>query len=73
MNLAAKDGTLSANEAACVTGVPLKHLHRIPVHDIAGMLASGDTAEAIRADFPRLSNAQIQLGRFYAHAYPRRG
>ena len=56
-----------------LSGTPCIGGTRIPVHDIADMLANGDTAEAVRDAFPRLSEAQIELAVFYARAYPRRG
>ncbi|MBI2717253.1 MAG: DUF433 domain-containing protein [Rhizobiales bacterium] len=94
---------LSANEAASVTGVPLKHVHRIvdagllksavenrhgtrviignrglrgsriPVHDIAAMIANGDEKSAIINAYPQLAPEQIDLAVLYAEAYPRRG
>ena len=41
-------------------------------HDIADMLANGDSAEAISEGYPQLSEAQIELAVIYARAYPRR-
>ena len=65
------------NAIACdpsvLSGTPCIRGTRIPVHDIADMLANGDTGEDIRDAFPRLSDAQIELAIFYAQAYPRRG
>ena len=46
---------------------------RIPVHDIADMLANGDSVRSIREAFPRLSEAQIELAALHARAWPRRG
>lgn len=46
---------------------------RIPVHDIAEMMANGDTAEALVAAYPQLSVDQVKLATVYATAYPRRG
>jgi uncharacterized protein (DUF433 family) len=45
---------------------------RIPVHDIADMLANGDTPEAIVRAYPRLDKERVRLARIYAAAYPRR-
>ena len=53
--------------ASCFKGT------RIPVHDIADMLANGDSAGAIHEAFPQLSESQIELATIYARAYPRRG
>jgi uncharacterized protein (DUF433 family) len=46
---------------------------RIPVHDIADMLANGDTPDAIVRAYPRLDKERVRLARIYAAAYPRRG
>ena len=60
-------------DKAVLSGIPCIKGTRIPVHDIADMLANGDSAGAIREAFPRLSQAQIELAAFFARAYPRRG
>ena len=60
-------------DKAVLSGTPCIKGTRIPVHDIADMLANGDSAGAIREAFPRLSQARIELAAFYARAYPRRG
>jgi len=67
----ARDGV--EYDKAVLSGIPCIKGTRIPVHDIADMLANGDSAGAIREAFPRLSQAQIELAAFYARAYPRRG
>jgi uncharacterized protein (DUF433 family) len=46
---------------------------RIPVHDIADMLANGDDPAAIVRAYPQLEKEQVQLAAIYALAYPRRG
>ena len=53
--------------AACVKGT------RIPVHDIADMLANGDDMRAIREAYPALVEEQVEAAALYARAYPRRG
>ncbi len=58
---------------AVLSGTPCFKETRIPVHDIADMLANGDSADAIHEAFPQLSVAQIELAAFFARAYPRRG
>lgn len=58
---------------AVLSGTPCIKGTRIPVHDIADMLANGDGAGAIREAFPRLSESQIEVAALYARAYPRRG
>ena len=54
-------------------GAPCFAGTRIPVHDIADMLANGDTFEALAKAYPSLDLDQIRLAAFYATAYPRRG
>jgi uncharacterized protein (DUF433 family) len=54
-------------------GTPVFKGTRIPVHDIADMLANGDAATAIVRAYPQLDRDQIRLEAIYALAYPRRG
>ena len=54
-------------------GAPCFKGTRIPVHDIAAMLANGDSVAALHAAYPRLTKAQISAAPIYAEAYPRRG
>ena len=60
-------------DEAVLSGTPCFKGTRIPVHDIADMLANGDSARSIHEAFPQLAEAQIELAAFYARAYPRRG
>ena len=60
-------------EDAVLSGTPCIKGTRIPVHDLADMLANGDNIGTILEAFPQLSEAQIELAAFYAEAYPRRG
>ncbi|MDE0342963.1 MAG: DUF433 domain-containing protein [Deltaproteobacteria bacterium] len=53
--------------AACIRGT------RIPAHDIADMLANGDSVDAVRAAYPVLREEQIEAAGLYGRAYPRRG
>jgi uncharacterized protein (DUF433 family) len=53
--------------APCIAGT------RIPVHDIADMVANGDTVDAVAAAYPSLTPDQIRLAGVYAAAYPLRG
>ena len=55
------------------SGEPCIKGTRIPVRDIADMLANGDSVEAIDRAYPQLSIALIESAAFYARAYPRRG
>jgi uncharacterized protein (DUF433 family) len=54
-------------------GAPVFKGTRIPVHDIAEMLANGDTQAAIRKAYPQLTADQVRLASIYALAYPARG
>ena len=73
LSLLARARNAVACDPSVLSGTPCITGTRIPAHDIADMLANGDTAEAIRDAFPRLSDAQIELALFYAQAFPRRG
>jgi uncharacterized protein (DUF433 family) len=54
-------------------GTPVFKRTRIPVHDIADMLANGDgPADIVRA-YPQLDRDRVRLAAVYASAYPRRG
>ena len=70
--LASARDAVECNEAV-LSGTPCFKGTRIPIHDIADMLANGDSADAIHEAFPQLSVPQIELAAFYARAYPRRG
>ena len=54
-------------------GTPCFKGTRIPVHDIATMIANGDPKPAVLKAYPRLTAEQIDLAVLYAEAYPRRG
>jgi uncharacterized protein (DUF433 family) len=54
-------------------GTPCFKGTRIPVHDIAAMVANGDQRSAVLKAFPQLTSEQIDLAVLYAGAYPRRG
>lgn len=54
-------------------GTPVVKGTRIPVHDIADMLANGDTPNAIVEAYPQLDRDRVRLAAVYASAYPRRG
>jgi uncharacterized protein (DUF433 family) len=54
-------------------GTPCVKGTRIPVHDIAAMVANGDRKSAILRAYPKLAAAQIDLAVLYALAYPQRG
>ena len=54
-------------------GAPCFMGTRIPIHDIAAMLANGDPVAEIQAAYPMLTEKQIRAAPLYAEAYPRRG
>jgi uncharacterized protein (DUF433 family) len=54
-------------------GTPVVKGTRIPVHDIAEMLANGDAPAAIVRAYPQLDKERLRLAAVYALAYPRRG
>ena len=54
-------------------GTPVFKGTRIPVHDVADMLANGDRPAAIMKAFPQLDEDKIRLAAIYALAYPARG
>jgi uncharacterized protein (DUF433 family) len=54
-------------------GTPVFKGTRIPVHDIADMLANGDRPAAIVKAFPQLDVDRVRLAAIYALAYPVRG
>ncbi len=54
-------------------GTPVFKGTRIPVHDVADMLANGDRPAAIIKAFPQLDADRIRLAAIYALAYPPRG
>lgn len=62
-----------ATENDVLAGAPCFKGTRIPIHDIAEMVANGDDISTIRAAYPTLTEAQIEAAVLYAEAYPRRG
>ena len=56
-----------------LNGTPCLKGTRIPVHDIAAMIANGDEKSAVLKAYPQLTPEQIDLVVLYAEAYPRRG
>ena len=56
-----------------LSGTPCFLGTRIPVHDIADMLANGDSPDAIGKAFAQLDEDHIALAALYSSAYPRRG
>jgi uncharacterized protein (DUF433 family) len=56
-----------------LSGTPVFKGTRIPVHDIADMLANGDDPAMILQAYPQLDRVRIRLAAIYATAHPRRG
>jgi len=54
-------------------GTPVFKGTRIPVHEIADMLANGDNPAAIVKAYPQLDRDRVRLAATYAVAHPRRG
>jgi uncharacterized protein (DUF433 family) len=64
---------LVSSTSDVLRGTPVLKGTRIPVHDIADMLANGDDPAAIVKAYPQLVREQVRLAAIYASAYPRRG
>lgn len=64
--------TVSCDDAV-LSGTPCIAGTRVPAHDIADMLANGDSIQAIVEAFPQLSEGDVVHAALYARAYPRRG
>ncbi len=64
---------MATSDPATMGGAPCFTGTRIPIHDIADMVANGDTAEGVATAYPQLSIDQVALALVYATAYPRRG
>ena len=73
MSLLAEAKRMVETDDNVLGGAPCYKGTRIPVHDIAAMLANGDSVAALQAGYPRLTEAQISAAPIYAEAYPRRG
>ena len=73
LSLLAKAREVVSCDDAVLAGTPCIVGTRIPIHDIAEMIANGDGTGSIQAAFPQLSESQIELAIFYTRAYPRRG
>ena len=73
VTLLAEAKRLVETDDGVLGGTPCFKGTRIPIHDIAAMLANGDSVAALQAAYPRLTEAQISAAPMYAQAYPRRG
>ena len=54
-----------------LAGTPCFKGTRLPIHDIAGMVANGDKISTILAAYPTLTEEQVDAAIVYAQAYPR--
>jgi uncharacterized protein (DUF433 family) len=64
---------LVSRASGVLRGAPVFKGTRIPVHDIADMLANGDSPTRIAKAYPQLDKERVRLAAIYALAYPRRG
>ena len=60
-------------DPAVLSGTPCFKGTRIPVHDIAAMIANGEDNSAVLKAYPQLTPERTDLAVLYAEAYPRRG
>jgi uncharacterized protein (DUF433 family) len=56
-----------------LSGTPVIRGTRVPVHQVAGAIAAGDSRERILEDYPTIREDQIDLAVIYAEANPPRG
>jgi uncharacterized protein (DUF433 family) len=64
---------LASADPEVLGGVPVFRGTRIPIHMIAELLDQGETPDALRRGYPRLSDEMIRLAPLYASAHPLRG
>jgi uncharacterized protein (DUF433 family) len=73
LSLLAKARSMVSATPEVLGGTPVFKGTRIPVHDIADMLANGDRPAAIVKAYPQLDAERVRLASIYAQAYPARG
>jgi uncharacterized protein (DUF433 family) len=73
LNALEKARKMVAIDKDVLGGTPCFKGTRIPVHDIAAMIANGDAKTTVLKAYPQLILEQIDLAALYAEAYPRRG
>jgi uncharacterized protein (DUF433 family) len=54
-------------------GSPVFRRTRVPVHQVAELLAKGETIGPLREEYPRISEEMTRLAPIYAAAHPLRG
>ena len=60
-------------DSSVLSGTPCIKGTRIPAHDVADMLANGDSVEALRNDFPQLTTSKNRIGRSLRPGLPQAG
>jgi uncharacterized protein (DUF433 family) len=73
LGLLAKARGMVSSTPEVLGGTPVFKGTRIPVHDVADMLANGDRLAAIIGAYPQLDAERVRLASIYAQAYPARG
>lgn len=73
LSLLAKARGMVSSTPGVLGATPVFKGTRIPVHDIADMLANGDRPAAIVKAYPQLDEKRVRLAAIYAQAYPARG
>ena len=73
LSLLAKARGMVSSTPEVLGGTPVFKGTRIPVHDVADMLANGDRPAAIVKAYPQLDADRVRLASIYAQAYPARG
>jgi uncharacterized protein (DUF433 family) len=56
-----------------LSGTPVIQGTRIPVYDVAALVAAGMSVEDILSDYPGLDSEKVELAAIFAEAYPARG
>lgn len=73
LGLLAKARSMVSTTPGVLGGTPVFKGTRIPVHDIAGMLANGERPAAIVKAYPQLDAGRVRMAAIYTQAYPARG
>jgi uncharacterized protein (DUF433 family) len=73
LSLLAKARSIVSSTSGVLSGTPVFKGTRIPVHEIADMLANGDRPMEIVKAYPKLDAERVRLASIYAQTYPARG
>ena len=60
-------------DTSVLAGEPVFRGTRLAIRHVGGMLERGESAKAIRADYPKLSTEDLAFARLFVRAYPRVG